>query len=146
MKTNTEVKSVDDFGPLNLAARRGMASFGRSGTVLNALAAVDIALWDIAGKARNQSVSAMLGAPVRHTRLPVMASLNKYDDKAKVRARLEQALAAGVKAAKVHEANLEVIEEARRTVPASIPFVADCNNAHTLADIRRDEARWRALD
>ena len=139
-------KSVDDFGPLNLAARRGFASFGRAGTVLNALAAIDIALWDIAGKARNQSVSAMLGGGVRHARLPVMASLNKYDDKAKVRARLEQALASGVKAAKVHEASLEVIEEARRTVPASVPFVADCNNAHTLADIRRDAARWQALD
>jgi len=46
----------------------------------------------------------------------------------------------------VHEANLEVIEEARRTVPASVPFVADCNNAHTLADIRRDAARWQALN
>src|SRR5471032_1304354 len=61
-------KSVDDFGPLNLAARRGFASFGRAGTVLHALAAIDIALWDIAGKARNQSVSAMLGGAIKHTR------------------------------------------------------------------------------
>src|SRR6185503_16231412 len=36
--------------------------------------------------------------------------------------------------------------EARRAVPKDIPFVADSNNAHTLADIRRDVARWRALD
>ncbi len=140
-------KSVDDFGPLNLATRRATASHGRAGTVMNALASVDMALWDIAGKARNESVSVMLnGGPVNHERLPVMASLGKTDDKAKVRARLEQALAAGVQAAKVHEASLEVIEEARRTVPRDFPFVADCNNAHTLADIRRDEARWRALD
>ena len=138
-------KSVDDRAALNLATRRATASHGRAGTVMNALASVDMALWDIAGKARNQSVSAMLGGAKR-TRLPVMASLNKYDDKTKVRGRLEQALAAGVKAAKVHEANLEVIEEARRTIPSSIPFVADCNNAHTLADIKRDAARWRALD
>jgi L-alanine-DL-glutamate epimerase-like enolase superfamily enzyme len=86
----------------------------------------------------------MLGG-ARRTRLPIMASLSKYDDGNRVRARLEQALATGVKAAKVHEARLEVIEDARRTVPANVPFVADCNNAHTLADIRRDEARWRAL-
>ena len=138
-------KSVDDRKTLNLAVRRGTASHGRSGTVLNALAAVDIALWDIAGKAANQSISAMLGGAKR-SRLPVMASLDKYNDKAKVRARLEQALATGVKAAKVHEARLDVIEEARRVVPKNIPFVADSNNAHTLADIRRDEARWRALD
>ena len=138
-------KSVADKAALNLAARRRFASFGRAGTVMNALAAIDIALWDIAGKAAKQSISAMLGGAKR-TRLPVMASLDKYNDKAKVRARLEQALATGVKAAKVHEAPLEVIEEARRAVPKTIPFVADSNNAHTLADIRRDEARWRALD
>lgn len=137
-------KSVDEKEALNLTARRRFASFGRAGTVINALAAVDIALWDIAGKAIGKSVSTMLGK-VKHTRLPVMASLDKYDDRARVRARLEQALATGVKAAKVHEANLDVVEEARRVVPVSVPFVADCNNAHTLADIRREEARWRAL-
>ena len=138
-------KSADDRTALNLTARRRFASFGRAGTVTNALAAIDIALWDIAGKAEGKSVSQLLGGAKR-TRLPVMASLDKYDDKTKVRARLEQALATGVKAAKVHEAPLDVIEEARRTVPREVPFVADSNNAHTLADIRRDEARWRALD
>jgi len=138
-------KSAADRAALNLAARRRFASFGRAGTVVNALAAIDIALWDIAGKEVGKSVSELFGG-ARRTRVPVMASLDKYDDKAKVRARLEQALATGVKAAKVHEAPLEVIEEARRAVPRDIPFVADSNNAHTLADIRRDEARWRALD
>ncbi len=43
----------------------------------------------------------MLGGAKR-TRLPVMASLDKYDDGRKVSARLEQALAGSVKAAKVH--------------------------------------------
>jgi D-galactarolactone cycloisomerase len=138
-------QSAEQKEALNLTARRRFASFGRAGTVTNALAAIDIALWDIAGKAMGKSVSALLGGAKR-TRLPVMASLDKYDDKAKVRARLEQALATGVKAAKVHEAPLDVIEEARRTVPKNIPFVADSNNAHTLAAIRKDEARWRALD
>ncbi len=75
-----------------------------------------------------------------------MASLDKYDHAARARQRVEQALASGVAAVKVHEADLEVIEEARRAIPAATPFVADCNNAHTLADIRRDEKRWAALD
>jgi L-alanine-DL-glutamate epimerase-like enolase superfamily enzyme len=138
-------KPVADREALNLAVRRRFASFGRAGTVINALAAIDIALWDIEGKASGKSVSVLLGG-ARRTRLPVMASLDKNDDAAHVTRRLEQALAAGVRAAKVHEASLEVIEAARRTVPREIPFVADCNNAHTLADIRRDEASWRALD
>jgi len=138
-------KPVEQKEALNLAARRRFASFGRAGTVLNALAAVDIALWDIAGKASKQSVSALLGGAKR-TRVPVMASLDKYDDAKRTRARVEQALATGVAAVKVHEAKLEVVEEARRAIPAATPFVADCNNAHTLADIRRDEKRWAVLN
>ncbi|MBV8392317.1 MAG: hypothetical protein JOY81_03965 [Alphaproteobacteria bacterium] len=137
-------KAVADRAALNLAARRRFASFGRAGTVLNALAAIDIALWDIAGKQAGKSVSELLGG-ARRRRLPVMASLDKYDDKAKVRARLDTALGGGVKAAKVHEAPLEVIEAARAVIPKDVPFVADSNNAHSLADIRREEARWRAL-
>jgi hypothetical protein len=72
-----------------------------------------------------------------------MASLDKYDHGGRVRARIEQALASGVAAVKVHEADLGVIEEARSVIPAAIPFVADLNNAHALADIQRDIARWR---
>ncbi|MDP1963773.1 MAG: mandelate racemase/muconate lactonizing enzyme family protein [Reyranella sp.] len=135
---------VDRKEALNLAARKRFASFGRAGTVMNALAAVDIALWDIAGKASGQSVSAMLGG-ARRNRVPVMASLDKYDHAARARQRVEQALASGVASVKVHEASLEVIEEARRAIPSSTPYVADSNNAHTLADIRRDAERWAAL-
>lgn len=54
-------KSIESRQALNLDVRRRFASFGRSGTLLNALAAVDIALWDIAGKAARQSLAAMLG-------------------------------------------------------------------------------------
>jgi len=138
-------KSVDDREALNLAARKRFASFGRSGTVLNALAAVDIALWDIAGKAAKLSVSAMLGG-ARRTQVPVMASLDKYDDPARTRKRVEEALASGVAAVKVHEHRLEVAEESRRVIPPAMPYVVDCNNAHTLAEIRRDEKRWAALN
>ena len=80
-------KPVEQKEAMNLAARKRFASFGRSGTVLNALAAVDIALCDIAGKAVKQSVSAMLGG-ARRTRIPVMASLDKYDDARRTRARV----------------------------------------------------------
>jgi len=138
-------QSVDDREALNLATRKRFASFGRAGTVLNALAAVDIALWDIAGKAANKSVSALLGG-ARRKQVAVMASLDKYDDAKRTRARVEDALASGVAAVKVHEAKLDVVEEARRAIPGTTPFVADCNNAHTLADIKRDERRWAALD
>jgi L-alanine-DL-glutamate epimerase-like enolase superfamily enzyme len=138
-------QSIADRQALNLDIRRRFASFGRSGTVLNALAAVDTALWDIAGKIAGESLATMIGGAKRKT-VVVMASLDRYGHAGKARARVEEAVAAGVAAVKVHEANLSVIEGARRAAAPLMPFVADVNNAHTLADVRRDLARWQALD
>jgi L-alanine-DL-glutamate epimerase-like enolase superfamily enzyme len=138
-------KSVEQRERLNVEARIRFASFGRSGTNLNALAAVDMALWDIAGKAAGRSLSDLLGGAER-TRVRVMASLDRYNDAAKVTARIAEALAAKVAAVKVHEFDLDVIEAARKVVGPQLPFVADCNNAHTLADVLASLARWQALD
>jgi L-alanine-DL-glutamate epimerase-like enolase superfamily enzyme len=138
-------KSVEQRERLNMEARLRLAAFGRAGTNLNALAAVDMALWDIAGKATGHSLSAMLGGAQR-TRVPVMASLDRYNDANMVTARIEQALDARVAAVKVHEFALDIIEAARKRVGPQMPFVADCNNAHTLADVQDSLARWQALD
>jgi D-galactarolactone cycloisomerase len=138
-------KSVDQRERLNVEARIRLASFGRAGTNLNALAAVDMALWDITGKAAGHPLSALMGGAQRN-RVPVMASLDRYNDAAKVTARIEQALDASVAAVKVHEFDLDVIETARKRAGPQIPFVADCNNAHTMADVQAGLSRWRALD
>ena len=137
-------RSVDDREALNLEARRRFASFGRAGTVLNALAAIDIALWDIAGKAAKRSLSDMLGG-TRRRRLGIMASLDKYNDGAAVRTRIGQALAAGVEAVKVHESDLGVIEQGRAAVDSSVPYVADLNNALSWTDLESTLPRWQAL-
>ena len=138
-------KSVEQRERLNLEARLRLAAFGRSGTNLNALAAVDMALWDIAGKAAGHSLTVLLGGAQR-THVPVMASLDRYNDASKVTARIEQALAARVAAVKIHEFDLDIIAAARKVVGPQMPFVADCNNAHTLADVQGKLARWQALD
>ena len=85
-------------------------------------------------------------AALQRTRVPVMASLDRYNDAAKVTARIAEALDAKVAAVKVHEFDLDVIEAARKVVGPQMPFVADCNNAHTLADVQGSLARWQALD
>ena len=138
-------KSVEHREQLNVEARIRMASFGRAGTNLNALAAIDIALWDIAGKAAGRSLSSLLGGAQR-TRVPVMASLDPYNDIRNVAARIEQATEAAVAAVKVHEFDLPLIESARKVAGLQMPFVADCNNLHTLADVQSHLSRWQALD
>src|SRR5882672_3607576 len=135
-------KSVEQRERLNVEARVRLAAFGRSGTNINALAAVDMALWDIAGKAAGRSLSDLLGGAQR-TRVPVMASLDRYNDAGKVTARIAEALDAKVAAVKVHEYDLDIIEAARKVIGPQVPFVADCNNAHALADVEGHRTRWQ---
>lgn len=44
---------------------RATLFYGRKGLVLNAISAVDLALWDLLGKLRGEPVYALLGGPVR---------------------------------------------------------------------------------
>lgn len=52
---------------------RSTLNYGRKGLVLEAISAIDIALWDIMGKATGQPVYNLLGGKV-HERIPVYAS------------------------------------------------------------------------
>jgi hypothetical protein len=55
---------------------------------------------------------------------------------------VEEALASGVAAVKVHE-HARGGRGIARVIPAAMPYVADCNNAHTLADIRATRSAGR---
>lgn len=44
---------------------RGSLFYGRKGLVLNAISAVDLAIWDLLGRLRGEPVYALLGGPIR---------------------------------------------------------------------------------
>jgi D-galactarolactone cycloisomerase len=138
-------ESVGDREALNVRIRQQYAAFGRAGPIINALAAVDIALWDIAGKEVGRPISDLLGGAKR-TSVPIMASLDRHGDLGKVRRRIERALDAGTGAIKVHEKNLDLIEEARAVAGSQTRFVVDLNNSHSAAQIVHHASRWEALD
>ena len=44
---------------------RGLIYFGRRGIAIHAISGIDIALWDLKGKALGVPVSSLIGTPVR---------------------------------------------------------------------------------
>lgn len=74
------------------------------GQIVEAIAGVDIALWDIAGKAANQPIHKLLGGMGR-TRVPAYASSINWLDDATVEQEVTSALKAGFKEIKVKLGN-----------------------------------------
>jgi len=79
---------------------RGSSYYGRSGPALHAISAIDVALWDLAGKAAGRPVHELLGG-ASVPAVKVYASEVMPESPAEVRAIAEQAVAAGYGAFKL---------------------------------------------
>jgi L-alanine-DL-glutamate epimerase-like enolase superfamily enzyme len=104
---------------------------GRSGPVMYALSALDIALWDIAGKAAGKPLYQLLGGEARKD-LPSYASLLRYGKLDAVALRIDEALARGYRYIKIHEIEEGIIRGARRAAGDGIPLMVDCNCPWTV--------------
>jgi L-alanine-DL-glutamate epimerase-like enolase superfamily enzyme len=98
---------------------------GRSGSVVHALSAIDIALWDIAGKRVGAPICALLGGQPRD--LPAYASLLRYAEPALVTTAIERAREQGFRHIKLHEVKLDCIQAARDNAPPDVPLMLDIN-------------------
>ncbi len=90
---------------------RQLHPLGRNGAVMAAWSGVEMALWDIAGKALNVPVSQLLGGAQVDT-LKCYASLPRYGKAAPVVHDCEQAIARGYDAVKIHEITVNEIRAA----------------------------------
>jgi L-alanine-DL-glutamate epimerase-like enolase superfamily enzyme len=123
--------------PLMRDVQEKLHVFGRGGPFTHALSAVDIALWDIAGKAAGAPLHRLLGGG--RTDLCCYASLDAYSDPALVRAAVRQALDAGFSSLKLHEKELPAVRAAREEAGPDVALMVDVNCAWTV-----NQARARA--
>jgi L-alanine-DL-glutamate epimerase-like enolase superfamily enzyme len=116
---------------------------GPAGTLAVAVAGVDIALWDLKGKALGQPIWRLLGGRVR-TRVPVYASSLRRDlEPAAEAARVAQLVAQGYRAYKLHSAvpgrtddpgdrTLETVRAIREQVSEGVKLLVDVNGAYSV--------------
>ena len=119
------------IGALMNDLMRALHGAGRTGPVLYALSAVDIALWDIAGKLAGLPLYRLLGGGPRQD-LPAYASLLRYGRAAALEPRIAEALERGYGLVKIHEIDPALIRAARRAAGAGIPLMVDCNCPWTV--------------
>ncbi len=134
---------------------------GRGGAVAHAVSGLDIALWDILGKATGQPIGRLLGGCYRDRIKPYGSLL--FDEPNALRLKLEQATARGFKALKLGWAGFGrvdrkydelLVKTARETVGADVEIMVDAGaseqfwphgykwaleTAHMLADY---EVTW----
>lgn len=120
------------IGPLMLAVQKKLHVFGRGGALTYGLSAVDIALWDIAGKLANAPVCQLLGGGV--TTMPCYASLACYTEPALVRTVVRQAVDAGFRVIKLHESKMSAIHAARTEAGPDVALIVDVGCPWTLAE------------
>jgi len=126
-------RDATDIAGLHAEIQKRLHIFGRFGITAFALSGLDIALWDIAGKAAGKPLHVLLGGAKRD-RLACYASLLRYADNALVARYCEQAVREGYGAIKLHEVSEPVIAAARAAVPGSAALLLDVNCEWTVAD------------
>ncbi|RAU96236.1 mandelate racemase/muconate lactonizing enzyme family protein [Mycolicibacter senuensis] len=121
-----------DIAALMDHVQRQLHVFGRGGAITYALSAVDIALWDIAGKRAGLPIAAMLGGGDGRA-MPCYASLACYTEPQRVRAAVRRVVDDGFTAIKLHESQLPAIQAARDEAGPAIALIVDAGCAWTLA-------------
>jgi L-alanine-DL-glutamate epimerase-like enolase superfamily enzyme len=125
--------------------QRNLGGVGRNGPAMYGLSAIDIALWDIAGKLAGLPLYRLLGGSPRKD-LPGYASLLRYADTGAVTHYVERALKRGYRHIKVHEVTYAAVKAARDAAGANVPLMVDCNCPWTIDEAIAMARQLKPLD
>lgn len=130
---------------LNDDIQRVLHGVGRNGPTMYALSGIDIALWDIAGKAAGLPLYRLLGGSPRAD-LPAYASLLRYGAAEAVAHYTGQALARGYRHIKLHEITVPEVKAGRDAAGPGIPIMLDTNCPWTVPQAIEMARRLAPLD
>jgi L-alanine-DL-glutamate epimerase-like enolase superfamily enzyme len=125
--------------------QRALMIWGRRGLAMFALSGVDLALWDLAGKARGVPVAVLLGG-VTSARVPAYASLLRYASASDVGRAAGSMIAAGHRAVKLHQVDVESVGAARDAVGEDVDLMLDTNCPWTVEEAIRVGRRLERFD
>jgi L-alanine-DL-glutamate epimerase-like enolase superfamily enzyme len=138
-------RDAGNIGQLLFELQQKLHLFGRYGITLFALSALDIALWDLAGKSAGLPLHRLLGGAHRLA-IPGYASLFKYRDPELVAEKCAAALAEGYGHIKLHETEEPEVAAARAAVGPEVPIMLDTNCPWTPEEARRRATALKAHD
>lgn len=132
-------------GRLLLDLQKQFHVFGRSGAIIYGLSAIDIALWDIAGKVANLPVHQLLGGSNAKS-LPSYASLTRYADPELVGQNVTRALNDGFRRLKLHEIDVDCVRAAREAAGDDIEIMLDVNCPWSVREALDMSSRLRPFN
>ncbi|MDP7548093.1 MAG: mandelate racemase/muconate lactonizing enzyme family protein [Alphaproteobacteria bacterium] len=138
-------KDAGQIGVISHDLQQGNHLLGRYGITMFAISGVDIALWDIAGKAAGVPLSRLLGGARRET-IPAYASLFKYGDPDLVAEHCQRALGEGFKSIKLHETTEPAVRAARVAMGDGVPLMVDTNCPWTPWQAREAALAFKPYD
>ena len=138
-------RSAADIVGTMRAAQQAMHIYGRGGPVTYALSGMDIALWDLAGKAAGLPLHRLFGVLAPRT-VPAYASLLRYSDPVIVARNVRAAVSSGYRAIKLHEITVEAVAAAREAAGPDVLLMNDTNCPWSPAEARTMARAMRGLD
>ena len=135
-------KDATDINALHRDAAQAFHIFGRNGPVVYAHSAVDIALWDIAGKRAGLPLCDLLGG-ARRKQVRAYASLMRYTVPGTVGRISAEMVQRGFKHIKLHEHSVDAVKAAREGAGPDIAIMNDVNCPWSVAQAIEMERAYR---
>jgi len=138
-------RNANEIGRIKQELEFRLHNFGRVGPIVYAISAVDIALWDIAGKAARMPLVDLLGGPFAQT-IDVYASLLRFANVKELVRIVRQAIDRGYRYIKLHEITVPEIRAAVEAAGEDAKVMLDTNCPWTVAEALRYDRELAPLD